>query len=205
MSVRWTTIPDDSAIKATLKAITRRGINVVFVKNRVEALAKLTELIPKGAEVMTGSSTTLEEIGFGNYLRSHVHGWRSLNEEIRMENDSAKRQEIRRRAVTAECFLGSVNAISRDGELVACDKTGSRVGAYPFAAKKLLLVAGAQKITTNLEEAMRRVREYVYPLEDQRAMKASGTPSAPNKWIIIEGETNPDRIILILVRERLGF
>ena len=59
MSRRWTAIPDDSAIKATLEAITRRGINVVFVKNRVEALAKLTELIPKGAEVMSGSSTTL--------------------------------------------------------------------------------------------------------------------------------------------------
>jgi hypothetical protein len=205
LSSRWTTIPDDNIIKVTLKAITRRGINVIFVENRAEALAKLTELIPKDAEVMAGSSTTLEEIGFSNYLELHDKLWKSLNQEIRMENDSAKRHEIRRRAVTAEYFLGSINAISMNGELVACDRSGSRVGAYLYAAKKLLLVAGAQKITANLEEAIKRVEEFVYPLENKRAMKAEGTPSAPNKWAIIKGETIPDRITLILVRESLGF
>jgi hypothetical protein len=75
-------------------------------------------------------------------------------------------------------FLGSVNAITQAGELVACDASGSRVGAYPFAAKKLVLVAGIQKIVPTLEDAIKRIREYVYPLEDKRAMKAYGMHSS---------------------------
>ena len=88
---------------------------------------------------------------------------------------------------------------------MACDASGSRGTAYPFAAKNLILVAGVQKITTTLDEAMKRVREYVYPLEDERAKKAYGMSSTTGKWVIIEREIIPNRTTLILVKEKLGF
>jgi len=52
---------------------------------------------------------------------------------------------------------------------------------------------------------MRRVREYVYPLEDARAKKAYGTSTAFGKWVIIENEFQKDRISIVLVKEVLGF
>lgn len=202
---KWANMPDEITIKETVNNIKSRGINVILVENREEALEKLKGIIPEGAEVMNGASVTLNEIGYDDYLKSGEHGWKNLHEEIAKENDQMKRVELRRKAVTAEYFLGSVNAISKNGELVACDFSGSRITAYPYAAKNLILAAGVQKITPSLEEAMKRIREYVYPLEDERMKKLHGMGSAIGKWVIIEREIFQNRTTLILVKEKLGF
>jgi len=198
-------IPDKEELQEAVEAIKSRGINVIVVDNKEQALEKIIELIPKGMEVSNGSSTTLNEIGFIDYLKSKKHGWRNLHEEILKEKDIAKQMDLRRKSITAEYFLGSVNAIAKSGELVACDASGSRVTAYPFAAKNLILVAGIQKITKNLDEAIKRIREHVYPLENKRAQEAYGVSSTIGKWIIIEREIIPNRTTLILIKEKLGF
>jgi hypothetical protein len=202
---KWAQLPEEKTIKKTAEAVKSRGINVIVVDNRDEALALLKKTIPRGAEVMNGSSTTLREIGYVDYLKSGKHGWKNMHDEILKEKDAAKQSDLRRRSVAAEYFLGSVNAIAESGELVACDASGSRVTAYPNAAKNLILVAGAQKITPSLETAIQRVREYVYPLEDERARKAYGMGSTTGKWVIIEREIFPKRTTLVLVKEKLGF
>ena len=201
----WDKILGDEELDEAVKNIESRGIKVIVVENKEEALEKLKSLIPKEASIANGSSTTLNEIGFVSYLQEGDHGWKNLHKEVLEEKDPARQAELRRKMVTADYFLGSVNAISKNGELVACDNSGSRVGAYHFAAKNLLLVAGCQKIADNLEGAMRRIKEYVFPLENERAKKAYGTGSNMSKWIIIEKEIIPHRITLILVKEKLGF
>ncbi|MEK6941305.1 MAG: lactate utilization protein, partial [archaeon] len=160
MSDKWPNIPDEKTISHAIEAIKSRGIEVFLADSKKEALEKLISLIPKGAEIMNGTSTTLQEIGFVGFLKSGKHGWKNLQEEILKEKDMAKQMDLRRKSVTAEYFLGSVNAIAKSGELVACDASGSRVTAYPFAAKNLILVVGIQKIAKSLEEAMKRIREY---------------------------------------------
>lgn len=112
---------------------------------------------------------------------------------------------MRRKATTAEYFVGSVNAIAETGELVIVNASGSAISAYPFAAKKLIIVAGAQKIVPTLEDAMARIREYVYPLEDKRFFKETGMHSTIGKWVIIEREIFAERTTLILIKEKLGF
>jgi len=198
-------IINEKKLKEVVENIKSRGINVILVNNKKQALEKIKEMIPKGSEVSNGSSTTLDEMGFIDYLKSGKHGWRNIHEEIIKEKNMQKQMDLRRKSVTAEYFLGSINAIAKTGELVACDASGSRVSAYPFAAKNLILVAGTNKISENLEEAIKRVREYVYPLEDERAQKEYGMPSTMGKWVIIEREIFPNRITLILVKEKLGF
>lgn len=201
----WEKLPSEDVIEKTADAIRERGIEVIIVDSKREALGKIINMIPRGAEVFHGSSVTLREIGFLDYLRSGKHEWIYLNDEILKEASQEARQERRRKALLAEYFLASVNAITQSGELVACDQSGSRVGAFPFAAKKLILIAGVHKITSTLNEAMRRVKEYAYPLEDERAMGAYGMHSLMGKWIIIEREISLGRITLILVKEKLGF
>lgn len=203
--MEWVKLASEKDLNKTADSIRARGINVIIVKNKEEALEKLKAIIPKGAEVYSGSSTTLNEIGFTEYLKSGNHSWKNLHEEVFKEKDNSKQFELRRKYITSQYFLGSVNAISKNGELVACDNSGSRVGAYHFAAKNVILVAGAQKITDSLESAMKRIREYVLPLEDARARKAYGMGSNTSKWIIIEKEIISNRITLILVKEKLGF
>ncbi len=202
---KWSRMPSEEDIASTAQAIEARGIKIIRVKDGEAALEKIKEIIPTGAEVMNGSSTTLIEIGFDEFLNAGQHGWKDFHKIITSEDDKAKRDDLRRKAVAAEYFLSGVNAIAMTGELVSCDATGSRVGAWPFAAKSLILLAGVNKIVPTLEDALRRIREYAYPLEDARARKASGMPSRIGKCVILASERQSDRVTLILIDDKLGY
>jgi nitrogen regulatory protein PII-like uncharacterized protein len=203
---KWSKIPSEEDIASTARHIEEMtNIKVIRVSDTKAALAKIEELIPEGAEVMNGSSTTLIEIGYEDLVNSGRQSWKNLHKIVTSEEDAAKRYELRRRSVGAEYFLSGVNAIAMTGELVSCDGTGSRVGAWPFAAKNLVLVSGVNKIVPTLHDAMQRVMEYAYPLEDARAKKALGTSSWIGKWVILANEKQTGRIRLILINECLGY
>ena len=182
-----------------------RGGLVIRAKDGREALDAITRIVPRGAEVMNGSSTTLIEIGYEALLSSGKTGWTDLHNGITAENDDRNRAELRRKSVTAEYFISGANAISRTGEIVACDMSGSRIGAWPFAAGHLILVCGINKIVPTLDDALRRIREFAYPLEDARARKAYGTPSQIGKCVILAHEKVEGRVTLILIGESLGY
>ena len=202
---KWNQVPSDAAVARTVTAIQRRGTSVIQAQNAQMALETLQSIVPPNAEVMNGSSTTLIEIGYETLLKSGQSGWKDLHDTITAENDEAKRHELRRRSVTAEYFISGVNAIAQSGEMVACDKSGSRVGAWPFAAGHLILVSGINKIVPTLEDTLRRVWEYAYPLEDVRARKATGASSQVGKCVILAHEANEGRVTLILINEPLGY
>jgi len=202
---KWNIPPSNEIIEQTVNSIRERGIRVIQAGNRNEALELLITLIPYGAEVMNGSSTTLIEIGYPEYVLSGRSGWKDLHDVVTAENDDTKRAELRRKSVAADYFISGANAIAQTGEIAACDKTGSRVGAWPFAAGNLILVVGINKIVPTLDAALRRIREYSFPLEDARAKKAYGTPSRIGKCVILAYEKNEGRITLILVHEALGY
>ena len=201
----WSTVPADDVVEQTAKAIESRGIRVIVAGNAEDAMAVLKKVIPAGAEVMNGSSTTLIEIGYEDYISGNESGWNLVHKVITAENNDKKRAELRRKAVAADYFISGANAIARTGEIVACDATGSRVGAWPFAAGHLVLVAGINKIVPTLTDALDRVRKYAYPLENVRAKKAYGIPSTIGKCVILSHERNEGRVVLILIKESLGY
>jgi nitrogen regulatory protein PII-like uncharacterized protein len=203
---KWSKMPSEEDIASAARAIEEKAnIKVIRVSDGKAALEKIKDLIPKGAEVMNGSSTTLIEIGYQDLLEGGERGWKNLHKIVISENDSQKRNELRRKSVGTEYFLSGVNAIAMTGKLVSCDATGSRVGAWPFAAKKLILVSGVNKIVPTLQDALLRVNDYAFPLENARVRKASGTTSRIGKCVILANERQTDRITLILINECLGY
>ncbi|MFZ0925826.1 MAG: lactate utilization protein [Halobacteriota archaeon] len=204
-SDKWNQQPSASIVAQVVENIQRRGMAVIRAHSGEIALETLKDLIPPGAEVMSGASTTLLEIGYDEYVNSDRSRWNDLHRAIIAENDEQKRHEIRRKSVTADYFVSGVNAIVQSGEIVACDESGSRVGAWAFAAGHLILVSGTNKIVPALGHALRRVREYAYPLENVRAKKAYGTPSQLGKWVILANEATEGRVTLILIDESLGY
>ena len=186
-----------------IRELNARGFSAQFVETGAEALSAALARIPEGSTVMTGSSTTLEQIGLPQALRTH--GVRFLKDEITAEKDAAKRDRMRKEALLADYFLGSVQAITQDGVLVATDASGSRIAGYAFPAKHVVIIASLNKILPDLEAAMARAREVALPLEDAR-MKKQGFPgSTIGKWLVWEREIAPDRVHVILVGEPLGF
>lgn len=193
-------------IEKTMESLKTRGISAEFVNRREDALKRVKELIPPGAEVMTGGSTTLKEIGFVDLLKSGGHPWKNLKDEIFAEKDGEKQSELRKKSVLSEYFLGSVHAVAHTGEMVVASASGSQLPAYVFTSSNVIWVAGVQKIVPTLDEAVKRVRKYVLPLEDARMKSEGFSGSTIGKLLIFEREIDPDRKLrLIFVNEKLGF
>ncbi len=201
----WNRTPSNEEIARTVTAIRRRGIKVIRVRDAPAALEALRSVVPAHAEVMNGSSTTLIEIGYDVFIKSDQSSWVNFHDVITAEDDEEKRHELRRKSVTTDYFISGVNAIAQSGEIVACDKTGSRVGAWPFAAKHLILVSGVNKVVPTLNDALRRVWEYAFPLENARVKKASGSSSKMGKCVVLINEANERRTVLILIDDALGY
>lgn len=205
--MNYETLASAEAVNKTIDALLERGMRAVAVNDRAEALGKVKSLIPKGVSVMNGSSRTLEEIGFVDYLKSGNHGWKNLHEEILLEKDPAKQAMLRKQTVLSDYYLGSVHAIAETGQFVIASNSGSQLPHIVFTSPNLIFVVGAQKIVPSLDEALARVREYVLPLENQRMKDAGYGGSAISKLLIFEREPSfmGRKVHIIFVNEKLGF
>jgi hypothetical protein len=100
--------------------------------------------------------------------------------------------------------VGSVHAITEQGEVLVASATGSQLSSAVSGAGTVIWVVGTQKLVHTLDGGFRRIREYSYPLEDARTRQVYAQPSAINKILIVNGEL-PGRITIVLVRQNLGF
>ena len=125
------------------------------------------------------------------------------NVYLKMDRATQMR-EIRKLIAAPDFMVGSVNAVTEDGVLVASSATASQIGPYASGAGKVLFVVGSQKIVANLEEALRRIREYVLPWEDAQVRPKVPTGSFVGKTLLIEKEWIAGRIEVIFVEEPVG-
>lgn len=205
--MQYNQLASNESIQTTIGELAKHNIEAVVVDTKKGALEKIKELIPSGVSVMNGSSTTLIEIGFVDYLKEGKHGWNNLHESILAESDPAKQGKLRKESVLSDYYLGSVHALSETGEFVVASNTGSQLPHIVFTSQNLLFVVGAQKIVPTLSEALKRLEEYVVPLENERSLKAYGAPTALNKIVIFKGESPMigRKVKMIIVKESLGF
>ena len=193
-------------INKAMEALKLRNINVEMVPTKEDALRIINKMIPQGKEVMTGGSTTLDQIGFTELLKSGKHPWKNLKDQILSEKDPVRQMELRKKSVTSEYFLASVHAVAENGEILIANATGSAIPSNAFSSDNVIWIVGTQKIVPTLEEGFKRIHEHCVPLEDKR-MKSIGYPGTTiGKILIFEREINETRKInLIFVNEKLGF
>lgn len=200
----WNEIPSESVLEQTAHALRENNIVVHIVENGEQAKELALSLIPKGSEVMTMTSQTLEKIGIDKVINDSgdYHSARKRLSEMKGESHTSEKQKL---GAAPDYAIGSVHAITHDGHVLIASNTGSQLPAYVYGSRKVIWVAGAQKIVKNTEQGMKRIEEYTLPLEDARAMKAYGQHSNISKLLIVNKEVTKDRIILILVKENIGF
>ena len=197
-------LADEESIERTVKALKENGVNVEVVENRNEARKKVLELIPEKSEVMTMTSMTLQETGIDEEINKSGK-FNAVRDKLYSMDSKTKKQEMNKLGAAPEYVLGSIHALTEDGKLIIASATGSQIPAYVYGAGKAIFIIGSQKIVKNLDEGMKRIYEYVFPLEDERARKAYGVGSGVNKLLIINKEVQEGRINVILVKEKLGF
>ena len=203
----YNTLATKEIVNKTAEALKVNGIEAIIVESGAEALEKIKELIPEDASVMNGASKTLEQIGFVDYLKSGNHGWNNLHEAILNEGDRTKQGVLRKQATLSDFYLGSVHALSENGELVIASNTGSQLPHIVFTSQNIIFVVSTKKIVSTLEEAMKRLEEHVVPLEDQNIMKKFNIHTMVSKILLFKRE-NPmlgRKVRMILVNEDIGY
>lgn len=201
---KWDNLADNTTIEGTITALKANGIEAEVVEKGEEAKEKVLELIPKGAEVMTMTSITLETIGLAQAL-DESGGFDAIRPKLMKMDYKTQAREMRKLANAPDWTIGSVHAVTEDGHLLIASNSGSQLPAYAYSAGRVVWVVGTQKIVKNTEDGIRRIYEHSYPLEDKRAQKAYGMRSGVNKILIVNKEIQPGRITVIFVKEKLGF
>jgi hypothetical protein len=191
---------EEDRVARTAAALEANGITVLRASNSAEAKRMVLDLIPVGSQVHQGASASLEAAGITGEIEKSGH-YRPLRPRLHSMDRATQADEIRRLSASPDVMLGSVHAITETGSLVVASASGSQLGPYASGARKVVLLVGTQKIVPGLEDALRRVDEYAFPLEDARAQAAYGV----NKVLIINREWVPGRMTVVLCDEVLGF
>ena len=192
-------------IAKTIEALQKNNIKATLVDDLEAAKAKVISLIPQDAEVMTMVSATLDTAGISELLDKSGN-YKSVRAQLYEMDPKKDTHKMRKLAASPDYVVGSANAITEDGKLLWASATGSQLGPYAYTAGKVILVVGSQKIVKDRESAIKRIYDYILPLESKRAQKAYGVAgSAVNKLLEIGAEVDPQRITIIFVKKPAGY
>ncbi len=201
-----------------IKSLKKRHFNAIYCENAAEALQEITKLITKEETVSWGGSVTLEQTGITKYLIENGYNV--------IDRDSAKTPEekaqLLRKGLVCDTFLMSTNALSEDGQLVNIDGTGNRVAALCYGPKRVIVVAGMNKVTKTVQDALARVRNLAAPVNMQRINAVMSHRETPCSYtgscadclsedsicaqIVTTRICKPaGKITVILVNEELGY
>ncbi len=197
-------LADEITINKAVGALKKKGVNVWLVENAEEARKKFFTILPEGAEVMNMSSVTLEQLGI-NKIIQESEKFKSVRKMFGIMDKEKQKMEMKRLGAAHQWAVGSIHALTEDGSLLVASASGSQLPAYAYGADNVLWVIGAQKIVKDLKQGLERIYEYCLPLENERALKVYGTASAVNKILVINQEFLPNRLNMIIVKEKLGF
>ncbi|MCW3820522.1 lactate utilization protein [Micromonospora sp. DR5-3] len=194
----------EQRLERAAAALTEHGFVVEILDDVAAARTRIEELIPEGAVVFTGASETLRLSGIEEDINTSGR-YDSVKSRAHTMDRATQRNEIWQALSVPDVIVGSVAAVTETGSLVASSASGSQLPGYAGAAARAIWVIGAQKVVPDLPAALRRVEEHCLPLENERAKKVYGVPSALNRVLILNAEPEPGRGTVLLLREAVGF
>ena len=197
-----------------LKTWKKRHFECHYCKTAEEAVTLASELVPSGSTVSFGGSMTLAESGMADALkqRSDIT---LLDRSTAGSPEEVK--EIYHKSLNADYYFMSSNAITTDGELVNIDGTGNRAAALIYGPEHVVILAGMNKVSPSLEEAVSRVKNVASPMNANRLNRktpcaATGlcsdclSPDCICSHTVITRKSAPEkRIKVILIGESLGY
>ena len=149
----------------TIEALRKNRFDATFFKTRVETSTAITEMILPGMRVAFGGSQTAKQLNLQQLVTEKGatildHNSPGLSNEQKME--------VMRQQQICDVFICSSNAISLQGELFNIDGHGNRVAAMSFGPRKVIVVAGTNKIVADEEAAWQRIRNIAAPINFKR-------------------------------------
>ena len=204
------TTKNQKLAETVIKGLESRNMSGSFAANAQEALQQALQLIPEGSSVTMGGCMSAHQIGLVDALKEGNY------EFIDRDAMEDKRQAMLM-AYDADVYLASPNAMTQDGQLVNIDGTANRVSAIAQGPKKVIFIAGMNKVCDDLDGAMKRARNVAAPINAQRfeintpcrktgaCMDCKTPDTICCQFLITRYSKHPGRIHVILVDELLGF
>lgn len=199
-------LASDESIERSKNALTEHGITVHIAASSDETKQIVHSLIPEGAEVMTATSTTLNQLGLTDEINDSGK-YNSIKSQLSKLDREINGLAMQKLGAAPDYIIGSVHAVTEDGKVIVASGSGSQLPAYTFGSSHVVWVVSTKKIVKNLDEGLDRINTHVLPLEDERMKEVYGPKagSRVNKLFILNNEMHPARINLIFVKEDLGF
>ena len=196
-----------------IKGLESRNMTGYYAASKEEALKKALEIIPAGASVTMGGARSAYEIGLVDAIKAGNYRF--------IDRENAETPEEKRKAMLegydADFFLSSANAMTDDGVLVNIDGNSNRVSMIAQGPKKVLFIVGMNKVTSDIDSAMKRARNVAAPINAQRfglstpcsklgtCMNCKSPDTICCQFLITRFSRHTDRIHVILVNDDLGF
>jgi hypothetical protein len=200
---RFTELPDNETLAATIVALEEHGFSVEVVADLDAAREAVLARIPEGSSVMTNTSVTLQETGIDEAI-NEGGAYESIRKKMLALDFATQAREMKAIAGQADFALGSVHAVTGEGALVIASASGSQLASYAWGAANVIFVVGAQKLAPTLDAARDRIFHHSLKLEDARAYAAYGQNSYVGKILEIHQEL-PGRIHVVLIQRSVGF
>ena len=208
-------IINDSVIKSLMEKLEGNNMKPYFCKTAFEAKELVMSLIPQGAVVTNGGSVTMKEIGVMDEVKERADITYLDRAKEGLTPEEVK--EIYKKAFFADVYLMSSNALTLNGELYNVDGNGNRVAAMIYGPKQVIIVAGINKIVTDLHAAVDRLETIASPANCIRLNKK--TPCAMtgrcghcnsndricNDYVIMAHQREKDRIKVIFIADEFGY
>lgn len=142
----------------------KRYFESYYCPTKEEARNKALSLIKEGSSVTWGGSMSIIECGLLEKLKKGNY----IVYDRDLASSPEEREEIIKKAIYADTFLMSANAVSKQGELVNIDGLGNRVGALCFGPKQVIVIVSLNKVMPDLDSAIKRARNVAAPINTQR-------------------------------------
>ncbi|MEI3162356.1 MAG: lactate utilization protein [Lachnospirales bacterium] len=197
----------------TIEGLEKRNMQGFYAENKEEAVKIALSLIPEGSVVSWGGSATLQETGLINTLKNNNYQCLDRNDAESRE----EKEEIAHKALNADYYLMSTNAMTIDGQLINIDGNGNRVAALIYGPKNVIIVTGINKICDTYDSALSRARNKasipnVIRFDCNTPCKKTGKcmdclspETVCCQFVHTRFSRIKDRIKVIIVGENLGF
>lgn len=200
-------------IQKTIDNLKSRHINALFIEEKSQVLEKVLQLIPPAAAIGFGNSQTLKELKISEALSQRGN----IVFDKTFGKSTEEKQLLKKKALLADWFITGSNALSQEGHIVNIDHSGNRVAAMLYGPEHVLVVVGENKIADSLEQAIQRARMIAAPLNAARAgfnppcreikhcVDCRSLQRVCNSLVTIEGQTDKNRMTVLIVGDKLGF
>ena len=199
--------------KEIIANLNKRNMEGYYCQDAKEATEKAISLMKKGASVAWGGSESIKECGLMDAVRN---GEYDIIDRMQAVTDEEKKA-MYARIVTCDYFLMSTNAITLDGELVNIDGNGNRVAPLIHGPENVIIIAGMNKVTEDVDSAYKRIKTSACPPNAVRlgkqipcgltgVCKDCLSPECfCNQIVVTRRSGHTGRIKVILVGEELGY